>query len=61
VNSVHGFTADLILYLFIIHVAAALYHQFVKRDGLIWRMVPVDPGRLNAASADRATIHRKED
>ncbi len=46
VNSLHGFTADLIFYLFIIHVAAALYHQFVKRNGLIWRMVPVDSGRL---------------
>ncbi len=39
-NSVHGFAADLILYLLIVHVAAALYHQFVKRDGLIWRMTP---------------------
>lgn len=21
-----------------LHVLAALYHQFVKRDGLLWRM-----------------------
>lgn len=39
-NSVHGFAADLILYFLILHVAAAHYHHFVKRDGLIWRMIP---------------------
>lgn len=39
-NSVHGFSADLILYFLVLHVAAALYHQFIKRDGIIWRMTP---------------------
>lgn len=61
VNSVHGFTADLILYLFIIHVAAAIYHQFIKRDGLIWRMTPVGHSRLNNASKHRMMVGQKED
>lgn len=39
-NSVHGFAADLILALLILHVGAALYHQFVKRDSILSRMMP---------------------
>lgn len=40
INSLHGLTADIFLILIIIHVAAALYHQFIKGDGLIRRMLP---------------------
>ena len=40
VNSVHGFSAVLILYLLILHVCAACYHHFIKRNGLIYRMFP---------------------
>lgn len=40
VNSVHGFAADVILALLVLHVAAAVYHQFVKRDALLLRMMP---------------------
>ncbi|MEO1241866.1 MAG: cytochrome b [Pseudomonadota bacterium] len=40
VNSLHGFSADVMTGLLVLHVGAALYHQFVKRDGLIWRMLP---------------------
>lgn len=40
VNSIHGFAADVIIVLLILHAAAALYHQFVKRDGVISRMMP---------------------
>lgn len=40
VNSIHGFAADVILVLLILHAAAALYHQFVKRDAVILRMMP---------------------
>ena len=40
VNSLHGFAADVILVLLILHVAAALYHQFFKNDALILRMMP---------------------
>ncbi len=39
-NSVHGFSADLMTVLLVLHVGAALYHQFVLRDGLINRMLP---------------------
>lgn len=39
-NSLHGFTADVMTGLLVLHVGAALYHQFIKRDGLIWRMLP---------------------
>ncbi|MEP2103225.1 MAG: cytochrome b/b6 domain-containing protein [Parasphingorhabdus sp.] len=34
----HRAGAGLIFFLFIIHAGAALYHQFVKRDGLLGRM-----------------------
>lgn len=40
VNSIHGFAADVILILLIFHVAAALYHHFIKKDSLIMRMMP---------------------
>jgi cytochrome b561 len=43
VNSFHGFVADVLIALIVFHVAAALYHQFVKGDGLIWRMLPFGP------------------
>jgi len=41
--SFHGFVADLLLALIVLHVAAALYHQFVKGDELLWRMLPFGP------------------
>ena len=34
----HGFIARVLLALIALHVAAALYHQFVRRDGLLRRM-----------------------
>jgi cytochrome b561 len=34
----HGIGARLLVALLILHVGAALYHQFVRRDGLIRRM-----------------------
>ena len=34
----HGLGARLMLALFVLHAGAALYHHFIKRDGLIWRM-----------------------
>lgn len=40
VNSFHGFSADIMLVLIIVHVAAAFYHHLVKKNGLIWRMLP---------------------
>ncbi len=34
----HGLGARLMVALFVLHAGAALYHHFIKRDGLIWRM-----------------------
>jgi cytochrome b561 len=35
---VHGFMSRLLLALFVLHVGAALYHQFVRRDRLLARI-----------------------
>ena len=34
----HGIGARLLLALLILHAGAALYHHFVRPDGLLWRM-----------------------
>lgn len=34
----HGLGANLLIVLLIAHIGAALYHHFIRRDGLIWRM-----------------------
>lgn len=34
----HGIGARLMVVLFAFHAGAALYHHFVRRDGLLWRM-----------------------
>jgi cytochrome b561 len=37
-RSVHGLASKALFALVLMHVGAALYHQFVKRDGLLTRM-----------------------
>ena len=37
-RAVHGIVAKLLMLAIGLHIAAALYHQFVKRDGLMARM-----------------------
>ena len=37
-RALHGLIAPLLILLIVLHVGAALYHQFVRRDGLISRM-----------------------
>ena len=37
-RSTHGLVARLLIALFAVHVAAALYHQFIRRDRLLGRM-----------------------
>ena len=37
-RSIHGFCADVLLVLIIVHALAALYHQFVLKDGIMNRM-----------------------
>ncbi|GAB4180145.1 MAG: cytochrome b [Wenzhouxiangellaceae bacterium] len=39
-HDVHETMAWLLLGLASLHVVAALWHQFVRRDGLLWRMLP---------------------
>ena len=39
-KGVHEFTANVLLLLIVIHVAAALRHAFVLRDGIMSRMLP---------------------
>lgn len=34
----HGLGGRLMVALFTLHAGAALYHHFIKKDGLIWRM-----------------------
>ncbi len=34
----HGIGARAMIGLFVLHAGAVLYHHFVRRDGLIWRM-----------------------
>lgn len=36
----HGLAARLLILLTVLHVAAALYHQFVRKDGTLSRMLP---------------------
>lgn len=37
-HEIHGIFANLLLYTILLHTAAALYHQFILKDGLISRM-----------------------
>jgi len=39
-KTIHEFTANVLLFLIVIHVAAALRHAFVLRDGVMSRMLP---------------------
>lgn len=34
----HGIGARVMIALLFLHIGAALYHHFIKKDGLIWRM-----------------------
>jgi cytochrome b561 len=45
IGGVHKVLATLLLALITAHVSGALYHALVKRDGVIWRMLP---GRAQA-------------
>lgn len=48
----HGLLAWIGIALFVLHVAGALRHHLLMRDGLLWRMMPVrSPGLLVALPA----------
>jgi len=53
----HGIGARLLLALLVLHAGAALYHHFVRRDGLLWRMWF---RRLQEAFPSEATLQEKE-
>jgi cytochrome b561 len=40
VGDLHGLIANIILILAGLHSAAALFHHFVRRDGVLRRMIP---------------------
>jgi len=40
-GDVHTFLAWTLLVLIGLHIAAALYHYFVRRDGVLQRMLPI--------------------
>lgn len=39
-RAAHGIGARLLVILFVLHVGAALYHHFARRDGILRRMLP---------------------
>jgi cytochrome b561 len=40
-ETAHKLGADLVYGLIVLHVAAALRHQFIRRDEVLWRMLPI--------------------
>jgi cytochrome b561 len=48
-DNIHVFLAWSAIVLIPIHVAAALYHQFIRRDELLWRMLPRRRATLESA------------
>jgi len=42
-KTLHKAAAYLMLFMLVLHIAAALRHQFILRDGLIFRMLPYRP------------------
>jgi cytochrome b561 len=40
INEWHGLVADVLVALAALHSAAALWHHFVRRDGVLGRMIP---------------------
>ena len=39
-EDIHGYLAYILMGLVTLHVLATLWHQFIRKDGLIWRMLP---------------------
>ncbi|PWC46017.1 cytochrome b [Azospirillum sp. TSA6c] len=52
VKEIHELGANLILALAALHAAAALWHHFVRRDGVLARMLPGRHGRSQPGLAD---------
>ena len=40
IEEIHGLAANLILAVAALHIAASLWHQFIRKDGLLGRMIP---------------------
>ncbi|MCB5174972.1 cytochrome b [Microvirga lenta] len=45
----HGFMARLLLALLVLHIAGALYHHWIRRDGVLGRMLPLNAPRPSSA------------
>lgn len=43
-KTIHKVLGWLLLVSIGMHVTGALWHQFIRRDGLLWRMIPSRPG-----------------
>lgn len=44
-----------------LHFLAALYHQFIRKDGLLWRMLPCSPKRtvaLNLTAEEKKIVEK---
>jgi cytochrome b561 len=44
-ETVHVALTNLLLVLVALHLAAALWHAVIRRDGVLWRMIPVGSAR----------------
>ena len=56
-KAAHETLSFALLGLILLHVAAALKHQLIERDGTLWRMLPL--GKLRSAQAEKAQFGRK--
>jgi cytochrome b561 len=52
-GNIHATVANVILIVAGLHAAAALFHQFLLRDGLLWRIIPGRGAPRPAGSDDR--------
>ncbi|WP_206692536.1 cytochrome b/b6 domain-containing protein [Azospirillum sp. INR13] len=52
VKEIHELAANLILALAALHMAAALWHHLVRRDGVLGRMLPDRQADRKAGLAD---------
>lgn len=49
VGTIHAIGAKVILALLALHLAGTAYHMLMRKDGLLWRMLPGGPTRLTVA------------
>jgi cytochrome b561 len=60
-GDIHEIGGFVLLGMIGLHFAAALYHQFVLKDGLMWRMIPCSSKRvatLNLTETEKKTVEK---